>query len=108
MGALLSHELFVLVLAGAFGAFIGWLLRRVITEQAEGELGPAEALRAQIAQRDRDLAALCGRLEAHGVRLGMTEDDLRHAHDELTDRERQLRELEADLAVHARISERSL
>lgn len=107
MSASLANELVTLLLAGVFGALIGWFLRRLMVEEGMAT-ADSSALRDEVASRDRDLAALQGRLDALSVRHTLTENDLREAHTELGDRERQVRELEADLSVHARNSERAL
>ena len=107
MSAPLANELITLLLAGAFGALIGWFLRRLLIEESVTSADSATA-REELAARDRDLATLQGRLDALNVRHTLTENDLREARTELTDRERQVRELEADLSVHARNSERAL
>lgn len=98
MGDALSQELLALVFAGAFGSLIGWYLRQVVREPGATER----------ARRDRELAMLQGRLEVQMARVDATDEELKRTRDELGDRERHVRELEGDLAVHARISERAL
>lgn len=107
MSALFANELLGLLMAGLFGGLIGWFLRRVLLEEAviSNEEG---ALREALDARDRELATLKGRAEAQASRIESVEGELRGAKAELGDRERNVRELEADLAVHARNSERAL
>ncbi len=97
MGDALTQELLSLVLAGAFGALAGWYLRQVMREDG-----------AAARPRDREIAVLQGRLEVQMARVDATEDELKRTRDELSARERHVRELEGDLSVHARIRERAL
>lgn len=107
MSASLANELVALLLAGVFGALIGWFLRRLMVEEGIAT-ADSSALRDELASRDREVAALQGRLDSSNVSHALLESGLREARAELGDRERHVRELEADLSVHARNSERAL
>lgn len=116
MSALFANEVLGLLLAGVFGGLIGWFVRRIVVEEELVSIETSthrEALEAR--ERERELSELrqrgeqqIARLEAQTARIEMVEGELRGARAELTDRERHVRELEADLAVHARNSERAL
>jgi chromosome segregation ATPase len=114
MSALFANEVLGLLLAGVFGGLIGWFVRRILVEEEVVSL-EVSTHRETLEARERELTEMrqrseqqTVRLEGQSSRIEMVEGELRGARAELTDRERHVRELEADLAVHARNSERAL